>query len=132
MNLITADFNWISFLIIIVATVIGMVKSNSKKNVRKPAFPMPDFEPYQNEEEYTISDNMPIPVESFQDESAAEEPQLQVTPTGLPGDHYKDSIEKSLKDSPIYASVAEEEKESLHWDLRQAIISSEILRRPEF
>ena len=32
MNLITADFNWISFALVIIAGIIGMIKSNTRKS----------------------------------------------------------------------------------------------------
>ena len=46
MNIITADFNWISFLIVIVATIIGMVRSNVRKVAPKAVFQdEPELEP---------------------------------------------------------------------------------------
>ena len=31
MNIITADFNWFSFLIVIIGAVIGIIKSSKKR-----------------------------------------------------------------------------------------------------
>lgn len=123
MNIITADFNWISFLIIIVATVIGMVKSNSKKQVRKPVFQEPDFQMEEDENEteeyYTTTEYTPLQ----QDHTAME----------LPGDHYRVRQEEKLQEeSPIYNETEEDNEEHARFDIRQAIISSEILKRPQF
>lgn len=123
MNIITADFNWISFLIIIVATVIGMVKSNSKKQVRKPVFQEPDFQMEEDENEteeyYTTTEYTPL--------------QQDIAAMELPGDHYRIQQEEKLQeDSPIYNETEEDNEERIRFDIRQAIISSEILKRPQF
>lgn len=123
MNIITADFNWISFLIIIVATVIGMVKSNSKKQVRKPVFQEPDFQMEEDENEteeyYTTTEYTPL--------------QQDLASMELPGDHYRIQQEEKLQeDSPIYNETEEDNEERIRFDIRQAIISSEILKRPQF
>lgn len=123
MNIITADFNWISFLIIIVATVIGMVKSNSKKQVRKPVFQEPDFQMEEDENEteeyYTTTEYTPL--------------QQDIAAMELPGDHYHIRQEEKLQEeSPIYQEAEEDNEEYARFDIRQAIISSEILKRPQF
>lgn len=125
MNIITADFNWISFLIIIVATVIGMLKSNSKKQVRKPIFQEPDFQleeeddENESEERYTNAEYTPL----LQDIADME----------LPGDHYGiQQKEKLQEESPISNETEEDNEEYTRFDIRQAIISSEILKRPQF
>ena len=87
MNLITADFNWISFALVIIAGIIGMIKSNTRKSE--------------------------CPSASLAPESCEEEEMKEKTPVCFP---------------------VEEDKEEHHsqFDIRQAIISSEILKRPEF
>ena len=66
------------------------------------------------------------------DEAAQQEYMEEI----IPGDYYKQPEEQPQEDSLIYTPVSEEaeqEKEELkHFNLRQAIISSEILRRPEY
>lgn len=124
MNIITADFNWISLLIIIVATVIGMIKSNSKKEKRRPIFP----EPYMEGEENEIEEDYTNPVIITEQEIISKKEKF------VPGDYYREPIQtEKQENSPIYQSDKEEKNEEyFQLDIRQAIISSEILRRPEF
>lgn len=126
MNIITADFNWISLLIIVVATVIGMVKSNTKKEARKPVFQHPDLteeedmkmgEWYTKIEKEEIADNKP-------------------TQKNMPGDYYKTMPKEEKKEqSSVFQTEPEEEEvveKHTSFDIRQAVIASEILRRPEY
>lgn len=120
MNLITADSSWISFLIVIVTIIFSVIKSNAKKPARKPAFPSPDFEPYADEEKE-------------KEELTSLVKQEKEDYDSLPGDYY------SQKDATLKGEKAgddsSEEETDIHaprLDIRQAIISSEILKRPEF
>lgn len=121
MNLITADFNWISLVVLVIAGVIGMVKSKSSKPRQKPVFPFPDFEPYPAEEE-----------ESYTCSEEQEEIKKDWRQSELAGDYYRKEETMPITDSPVYATPEEEEEYRPQLDLRQAIISSEILKRPEF
>lgn len=116
MNLIIADFNWISFVLIIVAGIIGMIKSNARKS-RYPSAPL-DLEVYEEEETE----------KKYGCEEERERKEIQV-----PTDN-DFSEEIVLKKERPDCSVMEEDEEEYHsqFDIRQAIISSEILKRPEF
>lgn len=127
MNIITADFNWISFLIIVVAAIIGVVRSNAKKQSPKPVFNLPDFQE-QEEEDQKIEEEYTEPVYVATFETQQEE-------VKLPGDYYREPKETLQEESPVHHALEEEgEEEERHaqFDIRQAIISSEILRRPQF
>lgn len=51
MNIITADFNWVSFLIVVVGVIAGIVQSNKKKLSSAPVWQEPDFTDEMEEEE---------------------------------------------------------------------------------
>lgn len=125
MNIITADFNWISFVIIIVATVIGMVKSNNKKQPRRPDYEDQDFE--------TEEGNVMVGDYTNQDFERLKATLQQKEERGLPGDYYAPINEQPAETSLTYQDEEEENGEThTVLDIRQAIISSEILRRPQF
>lgn len=124
MNIITADFNWISFLIIVVATIIGVVRSNSKKQGRKPVFELPDFQ-MEEEEDKRVEEEYTEPVFATISEPRKEE-------VKLPGDYYREAVETPKEESPIYHTADDEEERHVQFDIRQAVISSEILKRPQF
>lgn len=125
MNIITADFNWISFVIIIVATIIGMVKSNTKKQPRRPDYEDPDYE--------TEDGNVMVGDYTNQDFERLKVALQQKEERGLTGDYYAPINEQPAETSLIYKDE-EDENEETHTvlDIRQAIISSEILHRPQF
>lgn len=125
MNIITADFNWISFLIVIVATIIGMVRSNVRKVAPKPVF--------QDEPELEPEADMMVEVTNRFNKQ--EQETVQLADSSFSGKAYsvpgKDN--QSKLENPVYSSDSEKEQENpLQFDIRQAVISSEILRRPEF
>ena len=109
MNIITADFNWISLLLIIGGAIFSIIKSYNKKNEEKSLLQNTDTDiEIENESVYdeveryaTAKKADPIPVVSIEAE---------------------ESIESD--------SISGEEEFQL--DIRQAIIGSEILRRPEY
>ena len=112
MNLITADFNWISFALVIIAGIIGMIKSNT----RKSECPSASLAPESCEEEEMK-------------EKCFYEEEWEKTE-----DIHNSSEEIVLKEKTPVCLPGEEDKEEHHsqFDIRQAIISSEILKRPEF
>ena len=126
MNIITADFSWISFLILIVAVIIGFVKSaNAKKQAQKPVFQFPDFYEEDNNEEplepvYARTEYTPSTEMSEDDVMIS--------------DDYREPQQEEIALFQIGEAETEETsgEEERHFNLRQAIISSEILRRPEF
>lgn len=134
MNIITADFNWISLLIILGASIFGMIKSNSKKTAQKPFYPEPDY----TNEEYEDADERYIVYESAKDKELEQVLENRFQPETaiheITDDYYNPVLEEAKKESPVYASGTEEEneEESVYFDIRQAVISSEVLRRPEF
>ena len=103
MNISTAEFDWISLILVIGAGLIGWIKSNNAKKTQvPPVFEQPgqigeEEEILPNVEEYTITENKDV--SDDRDELPAEE---------------------------------NEEEEHVQFDIRQAIISSEILKRPQY
>lgn len=126
MNMITADFNWISFLILIVAGIIGIVKSaNAKKQGQKPVFQFPDFQEEENIEEIVEDIRLNDEYEPYS--KIEEEIRMPEVTPGV----YKEQAKEQNQTTPEKTEEISREEE-LHFNLRQAIISSEILRRPEF
>ena len=117
MNLITADFNWISFALVIIAGIIGMIKSNT----RKSECPSASLAPESCEEEE-------MKEKCFYEEEWEKTEDIQVLKAN------NSSEEIVLKEKTPVCFPGEEDKEEHHsqFDIRQAIISSEILKRPEF
>lgn len=111
MNIITADFNWIAFMIVIIGVVIGVVKSNGKRVEQKVVFTFDDE--YEDESENTIN---------TQD------------------NHIENQHESELvtaEENPVIVNSTDIQEElqfetKSQFDIRQAIISSEILNRPNF
>lgn len=121
MNVITADFNWFSLLILVIAAVIGIIKSmNANKQGKKPAFELPDFgeekdilEEYINPEFETKDCQQLNPNQSF--------------------DYDVTKKEVEIINEPFIMQTEDEETATQpEFNIRQAIISSEILRRPKF
>ncbi len=127
MNIITADFNWISLLVIVIALVIGMMKSKTKKTMERPVFFPPEYEPKEETEEwYTVPEFSDGREDFRKDTDTARESEVIVEPS-------QSAIEyQPFEDTPVFHDVEEKEEEPVRIDLRQAIISSEILRRPDF
>ncbi|MDE5611831.1 MAG: hypothetical protein K2I90_07445 [Odoribacter sp.] len=120
MNLITADFNWFSLVVIVVAGIISIRKSRSGKSGRPFETNLPEFEPWTakpeeehwDEKEWERTEEPPVsPEMSEVSEQSNQYPEQETS-----------------------ASVApeEEKEEQPAFDIRQAIIGSEILKRPEF
>ena len=111
MNIITADFNWIAFMIVIIGVVIGIVKSNGKKVEQKAVFTFDDE--YEDESENTIN---------------------------IQDSHIENQHESELvtsEENPVIVNPTDIQEEQQfetksQFDIRQAIISSEILNRPNF
>lgn len=121
MNVITADFNWFSLLILVIAGVIGIVKSmNANKQGRQPAFELPDF----GEEKDTLEEyiNPEFEPRDYQQSNSNQSFDYDVTKN-----------EVGIINEPLIMQTEDEEPATQpEFDIRQAIISSEILRRPEF
>lgn len=120
MNIIRADFDWFSLLAILGAGIIGMVKARSNKTRRpQTTSPQRDYEYHEeNEEEYTHEQETASSVFSMFG--------MDITP------------EKNAEELTI-PSLFEAETESISteaenedFDIRQAIISNEILNRPQY
>ena len=123
MNISTAGFDWISLILVIGAGLIGWIKSNNaKKNQVPPVFERPDWigeeeEVVPNVEEYVITES-----QDFSDEPVIQE---------VVADYYRDP--KVMADDRNESPTEEnEEEEHVQFDIRQAIISSEILKRPQY
>ena len=121
MNLITADFNWISLVLIVVAGIIGMRKSRTGKSEHPSEANLPEFEPWAAE-----------PEEEHWDEKEWERPEEVSVSPEIPEDSDHLSQVCPEKDLPESTTTEEEQEEHPSFDIRQAIISSEILKRPEF
>lgn len=121
MNVITADFNWFSLLILVIAGVIGIVKSmNANKQGKKPAFELPDFGEENDSLEEDI--NPEFETKDYQQSNLNQSFDYDVT---------KKEVE--IIDEPVSTQTQDDETATQpEFNLRQAIISSEILRRPEF
>ena len=113
MNIITADFNWFSFLIVIIGAVIGIIKSSKKR----------------------VGQEMSEPLESiftFEEDESADSTEVR--------EEIKEEDKKvaEILEVPNIADTTENQEEEqevetkLQFDIRQAIISSEILNRPHF
>lgn len=125
MNIITADFNWLSFLIMVVGITIGIVKSNKKsieqsKPRQAPVFPFEedDDENYALTNQITEEEKSEEILESLNDRQWS--PIMETT------------TEESLTDSLKNTQDEQDEEVKKVFDIRQAIISSEILNRPNF
>lgn len=123
MNISTAGFDWISLILVIGAGLIGWIKSNNAKKTQvPPVFEQPDWigeeeESLPDVEEYTITENQDV----------SDEPVIQEVGT----DYYRDP--KVMTDDRNELPTEEnEEEEYVQFDIRQAIISSEILKRPQY
>lgn len=129
MSIVKADFDWISLLVVVVAGIIGLIKSNTKKTTPKPVADMPRGFMSENPDEETV--------EWFNNTDYAESISLQqeFEETKMQGDYYKQP-ETLPEENPDFActsgDIEMEIEELKHFNLRQAIISSEILRRPEY
>ncbi len=132
MNIITADFNWISLLAIVMVYVVGMMrskmmKSKTEKTMEKPVFFPPEHDSGgKTEEGYTVSefsDRREGVLEDMDSTCESEVPIESAQPA---------TVYQMFENKPALHDGEEEEEESVCLDLRQAIISSEILRRPDF
>ena len=109
MNISTAEFDWISLILVIGAGLIGWIKSNNAKKTQvPPVFEQPgqigeEEEILPNVEEYTITENKDV----------SDGPVMIEDRNELPAEE-------------------NEEEEHVQFDIRQAIISSEILKRPQY
>lgn len=50
MNIITADFNWFSFLIVIIGAVIGIIKSSKKRVGQEMSEPLESIFTFEEDE----------------------------------------------------------------------------------
>lgn len=131
MSIIQADFDWISLLVVVGAGIIGLIKSGTKKVPDGPVNLPRDFMPEEQEEET---------VEWFSDTAFSDKTTTKVNgeETIVQGDYYKQPQERTEEElSSLYSNSNPEEielenEELKHFNLRKAIISSEILRRPEY
>ena len=129
MNVLQAGFDWISLLIIVIAGIIGMVKSTKAQKKRQ----QPTFSPsYPEEEEKPEQDwTEEKELSTYFDDLLSKTPQKEELT--MPGDYYQASkpVQEEVKDT-IDTFEEDKKEEIAHFNLRQAIISSEILKRPEF
>lgn len=121
MNWITADFNWISLVLIAVAGIIGVRKSRSGKSDRPFETNLPEFDSWTAE-----------PEEEHWDEEEWERTEATSVSPEIPEDSDHWSPVSPEKETPESTAAEEEQEEHPSFDIRQAIISSEILKRPEF
>lgn len=118
MDISFAGFDWISVLIIVVAGIMGLVKStNANKKKPHPVFSMP-FEEEEEEEDEGYTSPMEYKITESSDMESV-----------VSDDYYPEKQPANRPESP---ENAEEEIQAPAFDIRQAIISSEILKRPEF
>lgn len=126
-----SGFDWISILAIIVAGGISIIKGLSKKTKREEP-------PVRREPEYTYEDEEPEEstiVEEYNDTVLKKEPVFSsITEPTFFGDYYKKP--EPQKEEPFFGHehILEEPEEEVAYDfdIRQAIIASEILRRPQY
>ena len=102
-----------------------MIKSGTKKTSHSPVDIPREYVPEMEREETVEWFNAP----DIATKSSVQENREEMS---MPGDSYKETEEQ-----PLFISVPEENTESeneelRHFNLRQAIIGSEILRRPEY
>ena len=116
MNISTAEFDWISLILVIGAGLIGWIKSNNAKKTQVP----PVFEqPGQIGEEEEILPN--------ENKDVLDGPVIQE----IVADYYRDP-KVMIDDRDELPAEENEEEEHVQFDIRQAIISSEILKRPQY
>lgn len=120
MSIVKADFDWISLLIMVGAGIIGLIKAQGKEKGTKA-----------RRREYASSSENKKEVEWFNvpvnEENAIEKQEESI----LTGDYYGGQTEN--KSNEFQPMQEEEEMENTYsFDVRQAIISNEILRRPEY
>lgn len=94
MGIVKADFDWISLLVVVVAGIIGLIKSGTKKTSGKPVHIPSEYRPEMQEEKT---------VEWLNDfDSKDEVVQQEYMEEIIPGDYYKQPEEQPQEDSPIY------------------------------
>ena len=125
-----SGFDWISILAIIVAGGISIIKGLSKKTKREepPVWREPEYT-YEEEEEEPEERTI---VEEYNDIVLKKEsvPSAVAGPTFF-GDYYK--TPKVPEEDILHILQEEPEEEPVHdFDIRQAVIASEILRRPQY
>lgn len=121
-------FDWFSVLAILVAGGISVVKAMSNKSKQRTAARSRGIPEYREEhEEYTESGESMIDdyTNPYYKEQDSEKPILG-------GDYYSASSDISAEDNASLDLPEESEQRHADFDLRQAIISSEILRRPQY
>lgn len=119
MSIIKADFDWISLLIMIGAGIIGLIKAQGKGKRTKTS---PRRYTSSSEDKKVEWFNMPA-----KEEVIIEKQEESI----LAGDYYRAQTEnKSDEFQPMTEEV--ETENTYSFDVRQAIISNEILRRPEY
>ena len=125
MNIFRADFDWISLLFLAIAGIIGMAKGN--KNKKKAMAPEGTFYPEaMKEEEYIplVKEECNVSEERYTTFNFNEEiPELPNM-----SNYYQDPKPEPESSCPLQ-SLQEEETD---FDLRQVIVVSEILKRPQF
>lgn len=124
MNVSLAGFDWISLLLIVIAGIIGLVKSsNAQKKRQQPIFP----KPYREEDDIETNDEGNYATPEF---TGNTETISTPMPEPLFSTDYYRKREPEKKNTLIVDDDDDDEVPQL--DIRQAIISSEILKRPEF
>lgn len=134
MDIIKAEFDWISLLVVVVAGIIGLIKSATKKAPARPAGIPREYTP-ETEKEETVEWLNDIDIkENFRENYQKAERFGEVMPEG---DYYKQPEKSMEEEKPLFEGYVELEKEAEReeahrFNIRQAVISSEILRRPEY
>lgn len=128
----SSGFDWFSILAILVAGGISIFKGLSNKS-KKQSATIPRHPEYTDQEEEG-NDTM---VEGYNIFTVKEEevPEISVEHFSA-GDYYKEPV-KETEDihsihTDVHAEDVTEENEYQDFDIRQAVISSEILRRPQY
>lgn len=128
MDIVTADFNWITLLVIIIVSIIGRMRSKTRKAANEPVFP--PSEAYNGEEETGERRDFP----RFSDRG---QESLRTAADTIHGPESSTETRASAaeqrmpENTPVSYDNEENEGHSFHIDLRQAVIYSEILRRPD-
>lgn len=131
MDIVKADFDWISLLVVVIAGVIGMIKSGSRKKPGRPVDLPRQYSPEIQEEETVEWFNNTDYFDKTSSEGNIEEIIVQGNLYERP-DEQSEPVENVQEYTFTSENTEQENEELKHFNLRQAIISSEILRRPEY
>lgn len=120
MNISTAEFDWISLLFLAGAGLIGVIraKQGGQKKMVKDIF-APDLPDSYEEEE----------IPEYRGHTGEVREENGYTETS---DYYRERVPASDLSVNFAGEETDQEEDYPHFDIRQAIISSEILKRPQY